>query len=372
MIRPHIPWAEPRYWGNEEAFAVDALRSTWISGGPYVERLERDIGRFCGSEHVVATSNGTTALHAALLALDVQPGDEIVVPAFAFMAAANVVLHLRAVPVFADVDPLTWCVTARSIEAVITPRTRGVVPVHSYGNVCEIDAIVELAERHGLWVVEDAAEALGSVYRGRHAGTIARVGTYSFHATKTITTGEGGAVVTNAPALAERMRLYRSHGVASRRYWHDVAGHNFRLTNLQAAIGCAQLERIDAITAARQRVWKSYASMLGDAPGLRLQSMTPGTVPLIWAVAVRLDPAAYLQGRDAVMEQMAGAGIETRPGFYAAAQMPHLYRADSTPQATAVAAEVISLPSSPTVNDEEIAFIASRLTGLVTGPARCP
>jgi perosamine synthetase len=364
MIRTQIPWAEPRYWGNEESLVVDALRSSWISGGPYVDRLERDLGRYCGAGHVIATSNGTTALHAALLALDVQANDEIIVPAFAFMAAANVALHLRAVPVFADVDPATWCVTARSIEAVITPRTKGIVPVHSYGNVCEMDAIVELAERHGLWVVEDAAEALGSQYRGRHAGTIARIGTYSFHATKTITTGEGGAVVTSDAALAERMRLYRSHGVKSRRYWHDVAGHNFRLTNLQAAIGCAQLERIDAITAQRRRVWDGYTSVLADALGVQLQAMTHGAEPLIWAVAAQLDPAAYPQGRDAVMAQMADAGIETRPGFYAAAQMPHLYHAPATPNATALAGQLISVPSSPTVSDEEIAFIASRLTAL--------
>jgi perosamine synthetase len=364
MIRPHIPWAEPRYWGREEALVLDALRSSWISGGPYVDRLEHDFGRYCGSPHVVATSNGTTALHTALLALDVQPGDEIVVPAFAFMAAANVALHLRAVPVFADVDPATWCVTARSIEAVLTPRTRGIVPVHTYGNVCEMDPIVALAERHGLWLIEDAAEALGSRYQARHAGTIARVGTYSFHATKTITTGEGGAVVTHDATLAERMRLYRSHGVKSRRYWHDVAGHNFRLTNMQAAIGCAQLECIDAITVQRRRVWDRYTTLLGGAPGLRLQAMTPGTYPLMWAVATCLDAQAYPQGREEVMKNLAEAGIETRPGFYAAAQMPHLYRAPETPHATALASHVISVPSSPTVSDEEIEFIASRLIAL--------
>ena len=366
MIRKHIPWAEPRYWGNEEQYVTEALRSTWISGGPYIERLEASLAGYCESPHAVATSNGTTAIHAAYLALGVRPGDEIVVPAFAFMAAANVALNMGAKPVFADIDASTWCVTADAIARCITPRTRGIVPVHTYGNVCDMDPILQLANARGLWVLEDAAEALGSTYRGRQAGTIAPIGSYSFHATKTITTGEGGAVVTRDPALAERMRLYRSHGVKSHRYWHDVAGHNFRLTNLQAAIGCAQFECIEPITRERARVYRSYLGALASVPGVAVQQMTPGVEPLVWAIAIRLEERAYPQGRDSLMKQMAEVGIETRPGFHAAAEMNHLYDAPGTPVATSVASQMISVPSSPTVSDEEIAFIVSRLAQLAT------
>ena len=362
--RQFIPWAEPHYWGREEAYALEALRSSWISGGPFVERLESDFAAYCGSPHMVATSNGTTALHAAFLALGVMPGDEIVVPGFAFLAAANIALHMNAVPVFADVDPETWCVTADSIAAVITSRTVGIVPVHSYGNMCDMRPILDLAADRGLWVCEDAAEALGSTYGGKQAGTIAEIGTYSFHATKTITTGEGGAVATRRSDLSERMRLVRSHGVRARRYFHEAPGHNFRLTNLQAAIGCAQLEQIEPIRRERDRVYRSYVACLSALEGIRLQRMTHEVKPVVWAIALQLDESRFPQGRDAVIEQLAECGIETRPGFHAASEMPTLYSASDIPAAEAAARQVISLPSSPTVTDAEIDFITSSLRTL--------
>jgi perosamine synthetase len=366
-IRPFIPWAEPRYWGNEEAYALDALRSQWISGGPYVDRLERDISAFCGSPHVLATSNGTTAIQGAFLGIGLGAGDEIVVPGFTFMAAANIALHMGAVPVFADVDPDTWLVTAETIEKVLTERTKAIVPVHTYGNVCDMQPILELAAARSIFVIEDAAEALGSLYRDRQAGTIAEIGTYSFHATKVITTGEGGAIATRIPEIAERIALYRSHGVKSRRYFHDVPGHNFRLTNLQAAIGCAQLEQVDALIEARRRVYRSYCEAIGNVAGVRLQTMTPDCEPIVWALAVALDPRAFPQGRDAVIEAMRAKGIETRPGFYAASEMAHIYGPQDLPVATAIGRSVISLPSSPTVTDAEIAHIVAALADAATG-----
>lgn len=365
--RSFIPWAEPRYWGREEAYALEALRSSWISGGPFVDRLERDLAAYTGSPHAVVTSNGTTAIHAAFLALGVKPGDEIVVPGFAFLAAANIALHMNAVPVFADVDPDTWCATAETIARAITPRTVGIVPVHSYGNMCDMQPILDLAAPHGLWVCEDAAESLGSTHRGQQAGTIAEIGTFSFHATKTITTGEGGAVATRNAELRDRMQLFRSHGVKARRYFHEVPGHNFRLTNLQAAIGCAQLEQIGRIRDERARVYRRYAAALADVAGTRLQRMTPAVEPLVWAIALALDPQAFPQGRDAVIAQLAARGIETRPGFHAASEMTGLYAAGDIPVAAGLARQVISLPSSPTVSDDEIGFIVDALRGLASG-----
>lgn len=364
MPRPHIPWAEPKYWGNEERYVLEALRSTWISGGPFVERLEAQLAKYCSSPHVVLTSNGTTALHCAFLALGLQPGDEIVVPGFAFMAAANVAIHMGAIPVFADVDPNTWCVTAESLSVCISSRTRGLVPVHTYGNVCDMRSILRLAQERSLWVVEDAAEALGSTYRGQQAGTIADVGIFSFHATKTITTGEGGAVATKSLDHCHRMQLYRSHGVQSRRYWHEVAGHNFRLTNMQAAIGCAQMEQIEPILRERERLYRRYRTVLEPIPGLSLQAITPDVEPVVWAVALHLHPQAFPQGRDEVMAALASKGIETRPGFWSATDMPHLYRASNIPAATVLGREVLSLPSSPNVSDAEIAVIGGHLAAL--------
>ncbi len=361
VAREFIPWAEPRYWGQEEAYALDALRSSWISGGPYVDRLEADLAAYLDTPHVVATSNGTTAIHAAFLALDVKPGDEIVVPGFAFLAAANIALHMNAVPVFADIDPDTWCATAETIAKVITPRTVGIVPVHSYGNMCDMQPILDLAADRGLWVCEDAAEALGSTYRSKQAGTIAEIGTYSFHATKTITTGEGGAVATRNAELRDRLRLFRSHGVKARRYFHEVPGHNFRLTNMQAALGCAQLEQIEPIRRERHRVYSSYVAALSKLNGVKLQRMTDGVEPLMWAIAIALDEKAFPQGRDAVIAKLAERGIETRPGFHAASEMPALYASSDIPVASHVARQVISLPSSPTVTDAEIDMIVASL-----------
>lgn len=361
MRQKNIPWASPHYWGNEERYVVDALKSSWISGGAYVERLEEDFSRYCDVPHAVSASNGTTALHMAYLALDIRPGDEVIVPGFGFMAAANIALHVGAKPVFSEVDAASWCMTAQDVERCITSRTKAIVPIHTYGNVCDMAPIMELADRRGLHVVEDAAEAIGSKYMGRMAGTIAPLGIYSFHATKTITTGEGGAAVTSSVELRDRMRLFRSHGMATRRYWHEVAGHNFRLTNMQAAIGCAQLEQIAAITRERDRVYKTYTGLLQNVEGVTLQCYSDKVDPVVWAIAAALDVSAFPQGRDAVIEQLKQMGIETRPGFYSANTMPHIYGKMQLPVCEHLSQQVISLPSSPTLTDEEIEYVCTSL-----------
>lgn len=360
-MRDAIPWAEPTLWGCEEEYAVDALRSTWISGGPYVDRLEADFARYVGARHVLAVNNGTSALHLAYLGAGIGAGDEIIVPGFAFMAAANMARMVGATPVFADVDPATWCITAETVAPLITPRTKAIVPVHTYGNVCALDHLLSLGADRRVLVIEDAAESIGSKYRGRMSGTIAPIGTYSFHATKTITTGEGGAVTTQDDALAEHLRLYRSHGMARTRYMHVVAGHNFRLTNLQAAIGCAQLEQIERIVAARGQVWSWYAARLHGTPGIAMQAIEAEVDPVMWAVGVRLDHARFPQGRDAVMDQMTTLGIETRPGFYPASAMPHLYGPQHVPVSDALAASILVLPSSPSLDEARIDRICGAL-----------
>jgi len=356
-----IPWAKPDFWGNEERYVLEALRSSWISHGPFVDRLQAQFESHCGIAHAVATSNGTTALHLAYIALGLRPGDEIVVPGFAFMAAANIALHVGAVPVFADVDPDTWCLTAAAVARKLSPRTRAIVPVHTYGNICDMDSINRLAAEKGIPVIEDAAEAFGSTYRGAPAGTMSLLGTFSLHATKTVTTGEGGMVVTADAGLAEKMRLYCSHGVKRLRYWHEVAGHNFRMTNMQAAIGCAQIEKLEQIAAARRRMFATYAAHLGDTPGVTMQRFAPEVDAIPWVVAVRLGPAAFPQGRDAVMARMAAAGIETRPGFYTPTRMTHLYSATEIPVSDQVSDSVIALPSFASLTEEQIARVCREL-----------
>ena len=359
-----IPWAKPCLWGDEAGLLQEAIASTWISGGPFVDRLEEDLCRYLRSPHGLAVSNGTTAIHLAYLALDIKPGDEVIVPGFGFLAAANIALHMGARPVFCDVDPRTWIVRAEDIEPCITPRTRAVVVIHTYGNIGPMDAIMDLAEHHGLAVIEDAAEAFGGNYKGRPAGTFGDIGTFSFQATKTITTGEGGLVVTRQPELNARMALYRSHGMQRKvPYWHDVPGHNFRLTNLQAAIGLAQLRHLSAIERERRRIDRTYRRASETLEGITWQYFPPDVTPVVWAMALKLHPDAYPQGRDAVIAAMAAEGIETRPGFYTPSRHDY-FAAPELPVSDRVSRQVICLPMFVELSDRQIQAIVKILARL--------
>jgi perosamine synthetase len=227
-----------------------------------------------------------------------------------------------------------------------------------------MDSIGAMAAVNRVLVIEDAAESIGSRYKGKMSGSIGHLGSFSLHATKTITTGEGGLVCTTDELQAERMKLFRSHGVSNRRYWHDVAGHNFRLTNMQAALGCAQFEHIDRIIEARKLMYRRYVGALNSLQGIALQYFAPEVDAAVWAIALRLDTSAFPQGRDRVMQELGEMGIETRPGFYAASQMPHLYESPSLPVCEAVAASVISLPSFPSITEEQIQIVVQALRGL--------
>lgn len=362
MTDHSIPWAKPIFWGNEKQYVADALSSTWISGGAYLDRLERGIAEYSGAPHALTVANGTAAIHLAYLAIGLRPGDEVVVPGFCFLAAANMALLMGAVPVFAEVDPRTWCVTAEAIERVLSPHTRAVVPVHTYGNACDLDPILELCRVRNITVIEDAAESFATRYKGKVTGTMGDLGCLSFQATKTLTTGEGGMVLTAREDLVEPMRLYRSHGMLGTRYMHTVPGHNFRMTNLQAALGYAQFEHLDNIIKARSRMMVLYQEQLGNFSGITPQFFSADVDPVLWAVAVRLDPLAFPQGRDTVMAAMSEIGIETRPGFYSPSAMPAIYRGQmNLPVCETISREVIVLPCFPTLTKDEVAKICQAL-----------
>lgn len=363
ISRDPIPWAQPNFWGLEKQYVSEALDSTWISGGPFVDRLEAAIAAFTASPFAVSASNGTTAIHLAYLALNLQPGDEVIVPGFAFQACANIAILLGLKPVFCEVDAETWCMNAKFVERCITPRTRLIAAVHCYGNLCDMDSLLELSSDTAVPLFEDAAEAFGTTWRGRQAGALGPIGSFSFQATKTISTGEGGMVLTRNPEWCERMRLFRSHGMNKRRYWHEVPGHNFRLTNLQAALGCAQFESLPRIMNERKRVHKMYMQCLNGGHGLRLQQFLPQVDAVLWAMAVFLEPAAYPQGRDEVMQQLATNNIETRPGFYCPSDMP-MYLTSGLPTCAKLSRQIISLPTYPTLTNDQIVFICETLKGL--------
>ncbi len=360
-----IPWTKPDFWGNEIKYVTQALESSWISGGEYLNKLENDFGEILKKKHILAVSNGTTAIHLAFLGLGLKPGDEVIVPGFAFMAAANVSLLMGLKPVFAEVDPDTWCLSAKELPKYISSKTKAIIPVHTYGNVCAMDDIMEIANAFGIPVIEDCAESLFSKYRGEQCGTIGKISTFSFQATKTITTGEGGLVVTDSDDLNKKMLLYRSHGMdrGKKFYWHELPGHNFRLTNFQAAIGVAQLEKIDIILAERKRVSEEYKNILSNMEGITFQKINKDVEPVIWAIALKLDTKVFPQGRDMVIQQLKEIEIETRPGFYASSLL-EIYEKHSLPGCEVISKNVISLPTFPSLKNDDIAFVCEQLLKL--------
>ncbi len=319
-----IPVASVDLSGNEEAYAVDAIRSTWISStGAYLNRFEREFAEYCNTATSLTVCNGTVALHLALMGLDVRPGDEVLVPSLTYVATANAVRYVGAEPVFVDVDPDTWCIDPDKLEAAITRRTRGIIPVHLLGHPADMDRINRVADVHGLWVIEDAAEALGAKYKGQPVGSLSHAATFSFFGNKVITSGEGGAITLSDERLATRLRALRGQGMdPNRRYYFPITGYNFRLTNLACAILCAQMERKETILAQRRTLCERYNQMLRSIPGIGLQPVAPWAEISPWMYSCTIDPDEFGGSRDELMASLAERNIETRPMFISLHTLP--------------------------------------------------
>jgi perosamine synthetase len=359
MTKRFIPVAEPVLAGREKEYVWDCIETGWISGsGKYVDALEEQFAAFCGARHAVAVANGTVAIHVALLALGVGPGDEVIVPDLTYIASVNAVAYCGAKPVLADVDPVTWALDPRDVERKITPATKAIMPVHLYGHPADLDPLVALARGHGLAVLEDAAEAHGAEYKGRRVGGLTEAATFSFYGNKIITTGEGGMVTTNDDEVARRVRLLKGQGMdPQRRYWFPVVGYNYRLTNLQAAIGLAQFERIDWLIERRREVARWYDEALAGLP-LVGQPPADWARNVYWLYSVCVPDGA---DRDALMAGLAEDGIETRPFFYPIHQLPpyaHCGTDADFPVTTRLGATGINLPSSAKLTRADIDFIA--------------
>ncbi|MDP4005515.1 DegT/DnrJ/EryC1/StrS aminotransferase family protein [Methylobacterium sp. NEAU K] len=366
--RPFLPVAAPNLAGNERAYVLECLDSTWISStGRFLDAFEAAFARFCGVSHAVAVNNGTAALHLALTALGIGPGDEVIVPDLTYIASANAVTYCGAKPVFVDCEPATLNLDPDRLAERITSRTKAILPVHLYGHPANMDPILDLARHHGLIVVEDAAEAHGATCRGRPVGSFGTCATFSFYGNKIITTGEGGMVVTDDAALAARLRLYRGQGVdPQRRYIHPVVGFNYRMTNVAAAIGLAQLERIDAILAARRQVAAWYAERLAGINGVRLLGAEPWAVPVPWLVTVLLTEGGARE-RDAVMAALLAEGIDSRPVFYPMHKQPP-YREDTCyPVAEIWSARGLNLPTFESLTEADVAATCASLWRAVAG-----
>ncbi len=361
MIPVFAPWLSE----NVRRYVLDCVDSGWISSlGHYVGRFERDFAAFCEARHAVATSNGTTALHLCLVTLGIGPGDEVLVPDLTFVSTANVVRYTGATPVLVDANPRTWGMDPVAARAKITPRTRAMIPVHLYGHPVDMDPLLALAAAHGLDIVEDAAEAHGARYRGRRVGALGRIGAFSFYGNKIITTGEGGMVVTNDPALADRAAFLRDHAMdPRRRYYHPEIGFNYRMTNIQAAIGCAQIEQADAILARRKEIAAAYEIGLAGISGLTRPPAEPWAENVYWMYSVQVEPA-FGADRDAVRAGLRERGVDSRPFFVPLHELPP-YRQDAPfPVASALAAKGINLPSGTGLLPDEIDTVCKALREL--------
>jgi perosamine synthetase len=354
--RMRLPVAEPSLGEKELLYVSECVLTGWVSSaGKFVTRFEEIFADFCGTSHAVATSNGTAALHLALLALGIGPGDEVIVPTLTFIATANAVTYTGAQPVFVDSDPDTWNIDPRLIEEAVTPRTRAIIPVHLYGHPADMDPILDIARRHDLDVIEDAAEAHGARYKGRRVGGIGDIGIFSFYGNKIITTGEGGMVVTDRSDLAEKVRMLRDHGMApDRRYWHPMLGYNYRMTNLQAALGVAQMERVGDIIAKKRQIAETYDEGLRQIPGLTLPPRTEWADNVFWLYTVLIDERKFGIGRDDLMAHLRTYGVETRPVFPPVHQQPIYDTGQALSIAERLSATGISLPSAPGLQEIEI------------------
>lgn len=366
-----IPVSRPFLWGNELENISAALDSGWISShGPMVEAFEHEFGRYVGKGHAVAVCNGTAAVHLALTALGIGPGDEVIVPDFCMIAPIFAVIYCGAVPVSVDIDE-TWNLDPKAVTAAITPRTRAILVVHNYGHPAEMHAIAEIADQHGIPLIEDAAEALGATVSGRPAGSFGKVACYSFYANKLITTGEGGMLVCDDAELAKRARWKRSMCFGAdneSRFVHSEIGFNYRLTSLQAAVGLAQIEHIEEALRRKIEIASHYHARLAGTPGLTLPSTAPWATHAYWVYGVLVE-SAFGPSRRELQCRLAEKGIETRRFFSPVHKQPIFGRKGTSqdfPRSHAIAETGLYLPSFVGMTEFEIDRVADTIKMIQT------
>jgi perosamine synthetase len=352
------PISQPSITSLEIEYVMLAARSGWISSiGDYVDKFEEHIAQFVGTRYAVSTSNGTTALHLALLACGIKPGDEVIVPDLSFIATANAVLMCGARPVFVDVEAGNLCIDPSKIEERISNKTKAIIPVHLYGHPADMTQISEIARRRNLLVIEDAAEAHGASILGvGRVGGLGHCAAFSFYGNKILTTGEGGAVTTNDFNIAETCRRLRDHSMSKeKRYFHNELGYNYRMTNLQAAIGCAQFERSDDLIKERLKVCSMYNDILSDMPNLIVNRASSWAEPVRWLMCLEI-PGVDEPFRNKLIERLRAAGVDSRPYFYPMSSMPYFETA-STPVAHCASREGLNLPTYVGMTADDVALI---------------
>jgi perosamine synthetase len=364
-----IPVNEPLIGEREIEYVLDCLKTGWISSsGKYLESFEQAWANYCGMRYGVAVSNGTTALQLAVACLNLQPGDEVIMPTFTIISCAQAVTYNSGIPVLVDAEPRTWCMDVKQVAAKITPRTRAIMPVHIYGHPVDMDPLISLANQHSLAVIEDAAEAHGAEYlceRGsssavwRRCGGLGDISVFSFYANKLVTTGEGGMVLTNDAQIAEQARSLRNLCFKrERRFHHSELGYNFRLTNLQAAIGMAQIDRMPETIAKKRWMGEAYTQRLQHLTVLQLPVEEPWARQVYWMYGLVLDESTQLTAVE-LARRLQEQGIETRPFFLGMHEQPvytsrGLFKDEHYPVAERIARQGLYLPSGLTISEAQV------------------
>ncbi len=353
-----IPIYQPSLTGNEKKYVNDCLDSTWISSkGKYIAEFENQFARYLNVQHAASVCNGTVAIHLALLALGIGPGDEVIVPTLTYIASVNAISYTGATPVFVDSVADTWQMNMDDVQKKITEKTKAVMAVHLYGHPCDMEALMSICRQNDLFLIEDCAEALGSKYKGKLLGTFGDIATFSFFGNKTITTGEGGMVVTNDETLHDRVFHFKGQGLAKhRQYWHDVIGYNYRMTNICAAIGLAQFEQLEIFLNKKQQLAKWYQQYLDNAVTV-FHTAQPDVFHSYWMCSILVATPAQ---RDEVREVLANEGIETRPLFYPIHTMPmYSIKFQKHPVAEDLGWRGINLPSYPALTENQVKQICT-------------
>lgn len=366
-----IPVNQPKLDGREKELLAECIRTGWISSdGPFVAEFERRFADYIGVKYGVAVCNGTAALETALFAAGIGKGDEVIMPSFTIISCALAAIRLGAVPVLVDADPNTWNMDVNQIEPRLTPKTKAIMPVHIYGHPVDMDPLLDIACKHNLMVVEDAAEAHGAEYKGCKCGSLGHISAWSFYANKIITTGEGGMVLTSDPKMAARAESYCNLCFRpEKRFYHTELGYNFRLTNLQAAVGIAQLERIKEFIQIKRRLGEYYRQGLLKFKGVKCQIEKPWAKMVYWMYCIELDASLGLNAQD-VMEELAKKGIGSRPFFLGLHQQPALhnlglFKQEHYPVCERISMQGLYLPSGLALTETQIDKVIAVLSGIL-------
>lgn len=367
-MRIAIPVAQPLLGKEEERLIIDGIRSGWVSSaGKYIGEFEAAFAKFCSAKYGITTSNGTTALHLALVAADIGPGDEVLIPSMTFVATANAVSYTGATPIFIDSEMETWNLDPEKIKEKINSRTRAIIPVHLYGHPANMGIIMSIAKKYDLLVLEDAAEAHGALYRGKKVGSIGMAACFSFYGNKIITTGEGGMIVTNNKSFAEKARMLRDHGASKKRkFYHPKLGFNYRMTNLQAALGLAQMRRINEFIDRKIAIARTYEKFLKAlVPEIVLHPESSWAKSVYWMYSI-LIPKKGKKNRDFVIKQLRKKGVDSRPFFFPIHLTPRYKTGERLPNAEYLGKTGMNLPSSVNLEEDKIEYICRQITNILT------